>query len=49
MDAALTDEVADISVISPAPAYVTVSVLSRDNNGVAPDDLLAIVRKGAER
>ena len=36
--------VADISVISPAPACVTVSVLSRENNGVASDELLAIVR-----
>ena len=36
--------VADISVISPAPACVTVTVLSRENNGVASDELLAIVR-----
>lgn len=36
--------VADISVISPEPACVTVSVLSRENNGVASDELLAIVR-----
>lgn len=36
--------VADISVISPQPACVTVSVLSRENNGVASDELLAIVR-----
>ncbi len=34
----------DISVISPEPACVTVSVLSRENNGVASDELLAIVR-----
>ncbi|MCO6024128.1 baseplate J/gp47 family protein, partial [Enterobacter hormaechei] len=33
--------VADISVISPEPACVTVSVLSRENNGVASDELLA--------
>jgi len=36
--------VADISVISPEPACVTVSVLSRENNGVASDALLAVVR-----
>jgi len=36
--------VADISVISPEPATVTVSVLSREGNGVAPDDLLTAVR-----
>ncbi|MEY0875174.1 baseplate assembly protein [Providencia manganoxydans] len=32
--------VADASVISPAPAYVTVTVLSRDGNGSAPADLI---------
>jgi phage-related baseplate assembly protein len=36
--------VADISVISPEPACVTVSVLSRENNGAACDELLAVVR-----
>jgi Phage-related baseplate assembly protein len=36
--------VADISVISPEPSCVTVSVLSRESNGVASDDLLAKVR-----
>ncbi len=36
--------VADISVTSPSPACVTISVLSRENNGVASDDLLAVVR-----
>lgn len=36
--------VADISVISPEPACVTVSVLSRENNGAASDELLAVVR-----
>lgn len=36
--------VADISVISPQPANVTVSVLSRENNGVASEELLAVVR-----
>lgn len=36
--------VADISVISPQPASVTVSVLSRENNGEASEDLLAVVR-----
>jgi len=36
--------VADISVISPTPANVTISVLSREANGVAPEDLLSKVR-----
>lgn len=36
--------VADISVISPEPACVTISVLSRENNGAASDELLAVVR-----
>lgn len=36
--------VADISVISPEPACVTVSVLSRESNGAASDELLAVVR-----
>lgn len=36
--------VADISVISPEPACVTVSVLSRENNGTASGELLAVVR-----
>lgn len=36
--------VADISVISPEPSCVTVSVLSRENNGAASADLLAVVR-----
>ncbi|GBU13793.1 phage baseplate assembly protein [Enterobacterales bacterium] len=36
--------VADISVISPTPANVTVSVLSREANGIAPEDLLSKVR-----
>ncbi|EOX0410546.1 baseplate assembly protein [Escherichia coli] len=36
--------VADISVISPEPACVTVSVLSRENNGAASGELLAVVR-----
>ena len=36
--------VADISVTSPSPACVTISVLSRENNGVASEDLLAVVR-----
>ncbi|CDG87912.1 baseplate J/gp47 family protein [Xenorhabdus bovienii] len=35
--------VADASVISPAPAYVTVSILSRDGNGAASDALIAVV------
>lgn len=36
--------VADISVISPSPACVTISVLSRENKGAASDELLSIVR-----
>ncbi|EOC0041751.1 baseplate assembly protein [Cronobacter turicensis] len=36
--------VADISVISPQPACVTVSVLSREDNGKASDELLTVVR-----
>ncbi|MNB71241.1 Baseplate J-like protein [compost metagenome] len=36
--------VADISVISPEPANVTISVLSRENNGEATEDLLAVIR-----
>lgn len=36
--------VADISVISPSPANVTISVLSREADGIAPEDLLAKVR-----
>ncbi len=36
--------VADISVISPEPACVTVSVLSREGNGAASADLLSVVR-----
>lgn len=36
--------VADISVISQSPACVTISVLSRENNGAASDELLSIVR-----
>lgn len=35
--------VADISVISPQPAYVTISVLSREGNGTASKALLDIV------
>lgn len=36
--------VADISVISPSPACVTISVLSRHDNGAASDELLTVVR-----
>jgi phage tail P2-like protein len=36
--------VADISVTSPSPSCVTISVLSRENNGIASDELLAVVR-----
>ncbi|MEY0320128.1 baseplate assembly protein [Providencia stuartii] len=32
--------VADASVISPKPAYVTITVLSREGNGTAPADLI---------
>ncbi|MEL7631166.1 baseplate assembly protein [Pectobacterium aroidearum] len=35
--------VADVSVISPSPASVTVSVLSRDGDGSASPELVAIV------
>ncbi|MCL6744480.1 MULTISPECIES: baseplate assembly protein [Kosakonia] len=37
--------VADISVISPTPAYITISVLSREGDGRASDELIAIVDK----
>lgn len=37
--------VADISVFSPSPACVTVSVLSRESNGAASADLLRAVEK----
>lgn len=37
--------VADASAISPAPAYVTVSVLAVDGDGTPDQALLAIVRK----
>ncbi|MEW5560260.1 baseplate assembly protein [Enterobacter asburiae] len=37
--------VADISVESPSPACVTISVLSREGDGSASDDLLAVVEK----
>lgn len=35
--------VADASAISPSPACVTITVLSREGNGEAPADLLAVV------
>lgn len=35
--------VADASAISPSPAVVTVTVLAREGNGAAADDLLAVV------
>ncbi|MDL4385834.1 baseplate assembly protein [Citrobacter braakii] len=38
-------QVADASAISPEPACVTVSVLSREGNGTAPPELLTIVDK----
>ncbi|WP_140918807.1 baseplate assembly protein [Limnobaculum xujianqingii] len=37
--------VADVSAISPQPACVTVSVLSREGNGTASSELIAIVDK----
>ncbi|VFS60060.1 Baseplate J-like protein [Kluyvera cryocrescens] len=37
--------VADISVVSPSPACVTITVLSREGDGAASDDLLAAVEK----
>ncbi|WP_312948127.1 baseplate assembly protein [Superficieibacter sp.] len=37
--------VADISVVSPSPACVTITVLSREGNGTASADLLAVVEK----
>lgn len=37
--------VADISVISPTPASVTITVLSREGDGTASADLLAVVEK----
>ncbi|QJT82037.1 baseplate assembly protein [Kosakonia sp. MUSA4] len=37
--------VADISVISPNPAYITISVLSREGDGSASDELITIVEK----
>lgn len=35
--------IADVSATSPAPAEVVITVLSREGDGTAPDDLLAIV------
>ncbi|EFF0166324.1 baseplate assembly protein [Escherichia coli] len=35
--------VADISAVSPTPACVTISVLSREGDGTANDDLLSVV------
>ena len=35
--------VADISAVSPTPACVTISVLSREGDGTASDDLLSMV------
>lgn len=37
--------VADISVVSPTPACVTITVLSRENDGTASPELLAVVEK----
>lgn len=37
--------VADASAISPSPACVTITVLSREGNGIAAADLLAVVDK----
>ncbi|TLU69596.1 baseplate assembly protein [Enterobacter sp. MF024] len=35
--------VADISAVSPTPACVTISVLSREGDGTASDDLISVV------
>lgn len=35
--------VADISAVGPTPACVTISVLSREGDGTASDDLLSVV------
>lgn len=35
--------IADISAVSPTPACVTISVLSREGDGTASDDLLSVV------
>lgn len=35
--------VADVSVVSPSPACVTVSVLSRENDGTASEELIQVV------
>lgn len=37
--------VSDISVVSPQPAYITISVLSREGDGSASADLLEVVEK----
>ncbi|WP_034911897.1 baseplate assembly protein [Erwinia sp. 9145] len=37
--------VADISVVSPTPASVTINVLSREGDGTASEALLAVVQK----
>ena len=37
--------VADISVVSPSPACVTITVLSREDDGTESDELLTIVEK----
>ncbi|WP_447888879.1 baseplate assembly protein [Serratia fonticola] len=37
--------VADVKAISPSPACVTISVLSREGNGAASTDLLAVVTR----
>ncbi|MGQ8774638.1 baseplate assembly protein [Serratia sp. NA_112.1] len=37
--------VADVKAISPSPACVTISVLSREGNGAASADLLAVVTR----
>lgn len=37
--------VADISVVSPSPACVTITVLSRESDGTANPELLAVVEK----
>ncbi|MGX8894843.1 baseplate J/gp47 family protein, partial [Enterobacter cloacae] len=37
--------VSDVSAISPAPAKVTISVLSREGDGTASEELLRIVER----
>ncbi|NBI43363.1 baseplate assembly protein [[Haemophilus] felis] len=38
-------QVADVAVASPQPAYVTVTILSREGQGIASEEVLSAVRK----